>query len=81
MLTASSASRVSLIVVRFGVDELEDRVRQKQARIDEPEEQLTKRSRVEHKIEKLPDRTRGEMSYRGASTTDARPGSVPHKAG
>jgi predicted DNA-binding protein len=49
---------------RHRIDELEDRVQRKQDRIDELEGQLTERSRVEEKIENLPDRIRGEMSYR-----------------
>jgi predicted RNase H-like nuclease (RuvC/YqgF family) len=48
---------------RHRVAELEERVQRKQARIDELETQLTERSRVETKIENLPDRIRGEMSY------------------
>jgi predicted DNA-binding protein len=49
---------------RHRIDELADRVQRKQDRIDELEGQLTERSRVEEKIETLPDRIRGEMSYR-----------------
>lgn len=48
---------------RHRVAELEERVERKQARIDELEAQLTERSRVEEKIENLPDRIRGEMTY------------------
>lgn len=48
---------------RHRVAELEERVERKQARIDELEAQLTERSRVEEKIENLPDQIRGEMTY------------------
>jgi len=48
---------------RGRVEELEERLKRKQDRIDELEEQLTERSRVEQKIEDLPDKIRGEMSY------------------
>ena len=48
---------------RHRVSELEERIERKQNRIDELETQLTERSRVEEKIEELPDRIRGEMMY------------------
>ena len=48
---------------RHRIVELEERVERKQARIDELEAQLTERSRVEEKIEELPDKIRGEMTY------------------
>jgi uncharacterized coiled-coil protein SlyX len=53
----------SILNDRHRVTELEERVQRKQDRIDELEEQLTERSRVEEKIENLPDRIRGEMTY------------------
>ncbi len=53
----------SIFDERHQVAELEERVERKQARIDELETQLTERSRVEEKIEELPDKLRGELSY------------------
>jgi predicted RNase H-like nuclease (RuvC/YqgF family) len=48
---------------RHRVAELEERVQRKQDRIGELETQLTERSRVEEKIENLPDKIRGDMTY------------------
>ena len=53
----------SILADRHRVAELEGRVERKQARIDELETQLAERSRVEEKIENLPDKIRGEMTY------------------
>lgn len=44
-------------------DELADRLETREERIDELEKQLTERSRVEEKIEELPDKIRGTESY------------------
>lgn len=48
---------------RHRIVELEKRVERKQARIDELEAQLTERSRVEEKIEELPDKIRDGRTY------------------
>lgn len=48
---------------RHRVSELEERVVQKQNRIDELETQLGERSRVEEKIEELPDKIRDVGTY------------------
>ena len=53
----------SILADRHRVSELEERIERKQNRIDELETQLTERSRVEEKIEELPDKIRGEMNY------------------
>ncbi len=48
---------------RHLVAELEVRLETRQDRIDELESQLTERSRVEEKIEELPDKIRDGMTY------------------
>ncbi|GAB7089738.1 hypothetical protein JCM18237_00090 [Halorubrum luteum] len=53
----------SILAERHQVAELEERVERKQARIDELETQLTERSRVEEKIEALPDKIREGQTY------------------
>lgn len=44
-------------------DELADRLEAREARIEELESQLRKRSNIEDKIEDLPDKIRGADSY------------------
>lgn len=53
----------SILDERHQVAELEERLDTRQNRIDELETQLTERSRVEAKIEELPDKIRNEMTY------------------
>jgi len=45
------------------IDRLQDRLESREDRIDELESQLRKRSEIEQRIEDLPDKIRGEMSY------------------
>ena len=50
--------------LRDEIVRLEERVEQREHRIDELEEQLTERSRVEKKIDELPDKVRkARLSY------------------
>jgi uncharacterized coiled-coil protein SlyX len=49
---------------RNRVGKLEERLAAREDRIDELERQLAERSRVEEKIENLPEKVREEMSYR-----------------
>lgn len=49
--------------LRTECENLRTRLESREARIDELEEQLTERSRVEEKIEALPDRIRDSMTY------------------
>lgn len=44
-------------------DDLQDRVKSKEDRIDELEEQLSRRSQIEDKIEDLPDKIRDSQTY------------------
>ena len=53
----------SILDERHRVDELEEKLVIREDRIDELESQLAERSRVEEKIEDLPDKIRDEMSY------------------
>lgn len=53
----------SILRDRGRVTELEDRLETRDNRIDELETQLAERSQIESKIENLPDRIRGEVTY------------------
>lgn len=53
----------SILADRHQVAELEGRLETRQERIEELETQLTERSRVEEKIEDLPDKIRSEGTY------------------
>lgn len=48
---------------RDRADELEERLEIRENRIDELETQLAERSRIQQKIEDLPDKIRDEMTY------------------
>jgi len=54
----------SILAERHRVDELEERLATREDRIDELETQLAERSRVEDKIENLPEKIQDEESYR-----------------
>jgi uncharacterized coiled-coil protein SlyX len=54
----------SILRDRHRVDELEERLATREDRIDELETQLAERSRVEDKIENLPEKIQDEESYR-----------------
>ena len=53
----------NILADRHRVDELAERLEIREDRIDELEQQLTERSSIEEKIEDLPDKIRGEMTY------------------
>lgn len=53
----------SILAERHRVDELEGRLATREDRIDELETQLAERSRVEDKIENLPEKIQDEESY------------------
>lgn len=54
----------TILADRHRVDELEERLATRENRIDELERQLAERSRVEEKIENLPQKIQDEESYR-----------------
>jgi len=53
----------SILADRHRPEQLEQTIGRKDNRIAELEQQLAERSRVEEKIEDLPEKIRGEMSY------------------
>lgn len=53
----------NILTDRHRVDELEERLNIREERIDELETQLAERSQIPEKIEDLPDKIRGEMTY------------------
>jgi len=53
----------SILADRHRVDELEERLRVREDRIEELERQLAERSEIEERIEDLPDKIRGNESY------------------
>jgi uncharacterized coiled-coil protein SlyX len=53
----------SILRDRHRVDELEERVATREARIDELETQLTQRSQIKEEIEDLPQKIQEEESY------------------
>lgn len=53
----------TILSERHRAGELADRLEIRDERIDELERQLTERSQLTEKIEDLPDKIRGEMSY------------------
>jgi len=52
-----------VLASRRDTGELRERLEAREARIDELERQLTERSRVEEKIEELPDKIRSADTY------------------
>gem|GEM_PF-6183985 len=53
----------SILRNRHRADKLEDRLETRNDRVEELETQLGRRSEIEDKIENLPDKIRGELSY------------------
>jgi len=53
----------SILRNRHRADKLEKRLETRNDRVEELETQLGRRSEIEDKIENLPDKIRGEMSY------------------
>lgn len=64
---------------RHRVGELEERLATREDRIDELERQLAERSQIEDKIENLPDKIRGDLTYQERRQRKLDQASIPQR--